>query len=113
MTTNNELLNHVNSIVNDIENGIELDTDQAEEMGYEGVMSGLDYLTDVLDIEWILNNDKTYKGARVLVAFGGPNIWIDTVKRQVEGYWWGDTAILGYDNDEMRIDSALEELYNC
>lgn len=34
---------------------------------------------DVLDVEWILTSDKELKGARLLVAFGGLNIWIDTL----------------------------------
>ena len=31
----------------------------------------------VLDIEWITNNDHTYKAARLLVTFGGPNVWVN------------------------------------
>ena len=105
--TNKDLKNHVLSIVADIENGM----DSEENQGFN--MDGFEYLQDVLDIEWVLNSDKTYKGARVLVAFGGPNIWIDTIKKEVQGYWWGDSFISNYDHDEMGIDDALNELYNC
>lgn len=81
---------------------------------HDGVrVSGFDYLSDVLDINWILNNDLTYKGAKVLVAFGGPNIWINTEMQQVEGYWWMDKCIIPYNRDEIGLDEALEELYNC
>lgn len=110
---NNEIKQHVLSIVEDLENGIELDSERVEELGYDGIMSGFDYLTDVLDIEWILNSDKTLKGARILVAFGGPNIWIDTVKQTVIGTWWGDSFTTNYDNDAMDIAGALEEFYHC
>jgi len=75
--------------------------------------SAFDYLSDVLDIEYIVNSKKEYLGARILVAFGGPNIWINTRTKQVEGYWWGDSSILSYENDAMDLDSALSELYNC
>lgn len=103
----NELREHVLSIIHTIENGTdELNCDDEP-------MTGFDYVADALDIEWILNNDRTLKGARVLVAFGGPNIWIDTAKRIVEGYWWGDSFVASYHRDEMDIESALEEIFNC
>ncbi|CAH9015771.1 conserved hypothetical protein [Vibrio phage 142E35-1] len=85
---------------------------ECESNGIKREINGWDYLQDVLDINWILNSDKTYKGARVLVAFGGPNIWIDTVKSQVEGYWWSDTYIESY-SDAIDLDAALEELWEC
>tara|TARA_R110001632_G_scaffold109348_1_gene219565 strand:+ start:454 stop:789 length:336 start_codon:yes stop_codon:yes gene_type:complete len=75
--------------------------------------NGFDYLTDALDINYIINGDKTYKGARILVSFGGPNIWIDTFKEQVEGYWWGETIIKSYNQDNLYLDQACEEFYNC
>ena len=75
-------------------------------------LDGFSYLQDVLDINWILNSDRTYKGARVLVAFGGPNIWIDTVTGEVEGAWWNDSYTERY-NDGIGLDEALEELFGC
>jgi hypothetical protein len=76
-------------------------------------IDGLDYLSDVLDIEYVVNSRKEYLGARVLVAFGGPNIWINTRTKQVEGYWWGDKSIQSYNDDSLNLDDALETLYNC
>ena len=90
-----------------------LDQEDAKDYAEDGEeFTAWDYLRDALDINWILNNDRTYKGARVLVAFGGPNIWIDTVNEQVEGYWWGDKCLVSY-NDAIDLDSTLEELFNC
>jgi hypothetical protein len=81
---------------------------------HQGVLvSAYDYLQDALDIEYVIGSDKRYLGARVLVAFGGPNIWINTRTKQVEGYWWGESAIVSYNTDAMDLDSALEDLYNC
>ena len=77
------------------------------------LIDGLDYLSDVLDIEYIVNSKKEYLGARVLVTFGGPNIWINTRTSQVEGFWWGDKSIQSYNNDVMNLDDALETLYSC
>ena len=81
---------------------------------HQGVLvSAYDYLQDALNIEYVIGSDKRYLGARVLVAFGGPNIWINTRTKQVEGYWWGESAVVSYNTDEMDLDSALEDLYNC
>ena len=75
--------------------------------------NALDYLEDVLDINYYVDQKKEYLGARVLVAFGGPNIWIDTKHQEVEGYWGGDKEILYYHKDEMDIDGALREIFAC
>ncbi len=76
-------------------------------------MTAFDYLQDVLDIEYIVASDrKTYLGARVLVAFGGPNIWINTRTKTVEGHWWQDSHTEAY-TDNIGLDEALEELFNC
>jgi len=75
-------------------------------------MSGYDYLTDVLDIEYRVGSDREYRSAEVLVAFGGPNVWIDTKRNVVKGAWWGDSTEAGY-IDNMDLDAALEELFNC
>jgi hypothetical protein len=77
------------------------------------IISGMDYISDVLDINWVLNSDRSYRGARLLVAFGGPNIYIDTVKNTVEGYWWGDSYTDSYTVDAMDIDGQCQELYEC
>mgnify|MGYP003626538451 FL=1 len=102
------LREQVQHIVNTIETGEYEPVD--EDSGY---CNGLDYLSDALDFEWILNSDRTLKGARILVAFGGPNIWINTVTEQVEGYWWGDKVILDYNRDALDLDDAIETIYNC
>mgnify|MGYP006284150447 CR=1 FL=1 len=101
------LQKHVNSIAKTLSEGFgdELNNDDEP-------MSAFDYLQDALDINWILNNDRTYRGARVLVAFGGPNIWVDTNTGLVEGYWWGDYAKASFD-DNIGLDDALSELFNC
>ena len=103
-----DIKNHVQQIIKNLENGF------PNEVGQDGdEFSSYDYLQDVLDIEYIVNSKKEYLGARILVAFGGPNIWINTRTKQVEGYWWNDSCVLSYDNDALDLDSALSELYCC
>jgi len=102
-----DIKNHVLHIVNTLENGFgdEVNADDQP-------MSAFDYLQDALDIEWILNSKKEFLGARVLVAFGGPNIWVNTRIGQVEGYWWGDSYHMSF-TDNIGLNDALEELFNC
>lgn len=75
------------------------------------IMDGSDYLINALDIEYIVRADHTYLGARVQVTSGGPNIWIDTRTKTVEGHWWGETARASYSEDAMGIDDALAEMW--
>lgn len=114
------LQSHVDSIAKDLCEGItyedvgmEID---AEANGYaiDDWISGFDYLDDVLDINWVLNSDKTFRSARILVAFGGPNIWVNFETGKVEGYWGGDYAEAHFSGEFAdQVLEALEELYNC
>lgn len=72
-----------------------------------------DYLSDALDIEYVRDSEGNYRGAIVLVAFGGPNIWIDTRWKEVRGTWWSDSSTVPYGRDELGLDDALEELMSC
>jgi hypothetical protein len=76
-----------------------------------GELPAFDWMCDALDIRWIVDNDLNYLGAEVLVAFGGPNVWVKTIGQKVEGFWWGDYAKSEYQNDPMGLDDYLRELY--
>lgn len=71
-----------------------------------------DWLNDVLDIQYIVNQKKEYMGARLLVTFGGPNIWVDTQYNKVEGYWGTDTEVWSYE-DNLGIDNMCQDLFEC
>ena len=100
----NGLADMVKNIAQTIERG-RYETDSEEDC------NAYDYLSDALDFRWIVQNDLTFIGARILVAFGGPNVWIDTDKKKVEGYWWGDYASANYSQDPLGIQECVEELY--
>lgn len=53
-----------------------------------------DWAEDVLDIEYRVTGRHAddLRSVRILVAYGGPNIYVDTATRSVELYWWGDRA---------------------
>jgi hypothetical protein len=73
--------------------------------------NGFDYLEDVLDVKWVIDSNGHYLGAELLVAFGGPNIWIHTRTNQIKGYWWGDNDIAEYE-DNLGLNDACEEWFN-
>lgn len=78
------------------------------------VLGMWDYFDDFLDIDYITNHKKEYKACRVLVAYGGPNIYIDTYSGAVELYWWSDRARFPLRRDTMdQIDEWAEDFYNC
>ena len=119
-TDNNRLKEQVLSIINDIENGVlvtqqDIDDGYHDDGQYEAgdMLGGFDYIKDLLDINYTLDSERQYKGARILVAFGGPNIWIDTAKNTVEGYWWGESYTDSFTEDAMDIHGTCDELFNC
>ena len=71
-----------------------------------------EWMNDVYDIEWITFNDHKYKAARLMVAGGGPNIWVNLQTGTVDGYWWGDTCKVPFE-DNLGLDEYLEELHAC
>ena len=116
-TCKKDLERMVGNIVAGIEAGI-TNRDAGVDCESEGLspddqVGGYDYLADALDIQYIVSGAREYLGARVLVAFGGPNIWINTHSKQVEGYWWGDTVIRSYHDDKIGLDEALSEIWGC
>ena len=70
------------------------------------------WMEDVYDIEWITSGDHTYKAARLLVAGGGPNIWVNLLSNTVDGYWGCDKVEHGF-IDNIGLDDYLEELHSC
>lgn len=55
-----------------------------------------------------------YCGVRLLVAYGGPNIWVDTVNGEVRGYWGGDECRVWLDRDACdAIDAYEVEALQC
>ena len=77
----------------------------------EGTLSSR-FMNHVYDIEWITFQDHSYKAARLLVAGGGPNIWVNTQTEMVEGYWGAD-EISWHFKDNIGLDDYLSELHGC
>lgn len=73
-----------------------------------------DYLEDALDFRFLLGSDKSVIAVKVLIAYGGPNIWIDTETGSVNLYWWTDRASYPISSDvAAALDEWAEEYFNC
>lgn len=72
-----------------------------------------DYFADALDITYYMDSDReTVRGVRIMVACGGPNIYVDTYRRTIELYWWNEHATVDLDSDVCNsIDATFQELY--
>ena len=72
-----------------------------------------DYMSDILDIDYVVSRDREYRSCKILVAWGGPNIYIDTASAMVKLYWWTEYAEypLSYDARDA-IDEWAEEYWN-
>mgnify|MGYP003139564533 CR=1 FL=1 len=68
------------------------------------------FMEGTYDIRYYINRDKQYLGAEIMVAGGGPTVWINTYTRQVEGYWGGDKVFEPF-ADELGLDDYCEEMY--
>ena len=69
-----------------------------------------EFMEDVYSIEWITHQDHIYKAARLLVAGGGPNIWVKLLTNTVDGYWGSDKCTWGF-VDNLCLDDYLEEMH--
>ena len=108
-TDHDMLKNHVLGIIETLEKGFD-DDDLNQD---DEPMTAMDYIFEALDIEYVVSSDKkNCLGARILVSFGGPNIWINTREGIVEGYWWGERFSASY-TDKIGFDDAITELFNC
>lgn len=64
----------------------------------------------VLSIErYVLSGGRDFLGARLLVSYGGPNIYIDTERSVVEGYWGFNEVVLDYDS--VSFNDTVQENY--
>jgi hypothetical protein len=88
-------------------NGYETEQDEDD----EGTLATR-FMEDVYDIRYLVDREKEYMGAMLLVAGGGPTIWVNTWTSEVEGSWAGDRCT-HYFQDNIGLDDYNEEMYNC
>ena len=69
------------------------------------------WMEGVYNIEWITHRDKSYKAASLMVAGGGPSIWVNLQTNTVQGYWWGDYCEHSF-QDNIGLDDYCGDLYD-
>ena len=69
------------------------------------------FMDGVYNIEWITHQDHSYKAARLLVAGGGPNIWVNLQTNTVDGYWASDKFSWSF-QDAIGLDDYLQEMHD-
>ena len=80
------------------------------ETGEKRQESAGDWMEGTYDIRYYVDRDKRYLGAEVMVAGGGPTIWVNLYTKEVEGYWGGDRVTEPF-IDELDLDGYCEEMY--
>ena len=75
----------------------------------------LEWLGDgVYDVEYTIGSDKEYRSVRIMVACGGPNIYINTNAKEVQLFWWNERASYPLDSSVVSmIDADCEEMFAC
>ena len=71
-----------------------------------------EWMEGTYDINYTVDREKRYLGAEILVAGGGPTIWVNLNTREVEGYWGSDRVTYCF-NDNLGLDDYFEEMYGC
>lgn len=106
---NQENFEYVSRVAQEIEqyyNG-EIKDESGEELNL------YDYFSDVLEVNYIINGDLSYKGVKVYITLGGPTVWIDTCTGTIELRWANESATYYLDGEIIEaIDEIWEEYYN-
>jgi len=68
------------------------------------------FMDGVYDIRYHVDRGKRYLAAELMVAGGGPTIWVDLWDKEVKGYWGGDRVTVPF-TDNLGLDDYCEELY--
>lgn len=74
-----------------------------------------EYLSrSVYDIEYRINGNRQYLSVELMIAGGGPSIYIDTGEKAVKLYWWFEKADYPLSAEACNaIDDYFEELYTA
>ena len=102
---NKEDLEEVTVDYNDyyIIDGEQVDINDVEEL------SLYDYFADdIYNINYILDSNRELEAVRIMVACGGPNIYINTWDKKVELFWWSESGEYYLDNE---ICEAINDVF--
>ena len=81
-----------------------------EETGEKRTETASDWMEGVYDIRYIVDREKRYFSAELMVAGGGPTSWVSRNEMEVHGYWGGDRVNVPF-SDNLGLDDYCEEMY--
>jgi len=104
-TCGEQLRRMCKDIAQEITDGLKIDDTS-------GTGTASEFMDGVYDIRYIVDREKRYLGAELMVAGGGPTIWVNLDTKYVEGYWGGDKVTEPF-IDNIGLDDYLEDMYGC
>ena len=69
------------------------------------------WMEGTYDIRYLVDREKRYMAAEILVDGGGPTIWVDLWDKEVKGYWGGDRVNIAF-ADNLGLDDYCGDLYD-
>ena len=95
------------------EDGEKVDASDLDEIPEDWeIVTMLDYFEDVYNARFVLDSNLHYWAVKLMVACGGPNIWVNTESENVELFWWGDHASYPLSRDAVyAIDDFARDWY--
>ena len=102
-TCEEQLRRMCKDIAQEITDGLKIDDTS-------GTGTVTEWMEGVYDIRYIVDREKRYYSAELLVAGGGPTIWVNLNTREVEGYWGSDRVKVPF-RDNLELDEYCEEMY--
>ena len=82
----------------------------AEDISNGDGTSASEFMDSTYDIRYIVDREKRYYSAEMLVAGGGPTIWVSLNEMEVQGYWGSDRVNVPF-TDNLGLDDYCEEMY--
>jgi len=84
--------------------------DIAEDISNGDGTCASEFMDSTYDIRYIVDREKRYYSAELLVAGGGPTIWVSLNEMEVQGYWGGDRVNVPF-SDNLGLDDYCEQMY--
>jgi hypothetical protein len=81
-----------------------------EETGEKREETAHDWMEGTYDIRYLVDREKRYMAAEIMVAGGGPTIWVDLWDNEVKGYWGADRVTEPF-IDTLDLNDYCEEMY--
>ena len=108
-TCHEQLVRMCKNIADSITNPV-ISNDEQEDGSVEQHGGASEWMEGVYDIRYIVDREKRYYAAELMVAGGGPTIWVSLNEMEVQGYWGSDRVKEPF-IDNLDLDGYCEEMY--